>query len=225
MAAARRSGAGSEGLTTTMARYTGADCKRCRREKTKLFLKGAKCDSPKCPIEIRPYPPGEHGRNRPKESEYLLQVREKQKARRIYGILEKQFQNYYTEAAKTRGKTGEALLQILESRLDNVIYRAGFAKSRDMARQVVRHGHVLVNGRKVDIPSFRVSDADIIEIAAKSRELTPFVVARAEAGERPVPAWLEVIPDKMRILVHTLPSRTQIDTLVQEQLIVEYYSK
>jgi small subunit ribosomal protein S4 len=208
-----------------MARYTGPDCKLCRREKTKLYLKGAKCDSPKCPIEIRPYPPGEHGRNRPKESEYLLQVREKQKARRIYGVLEKQFGNYYTEATKTRDKTGEALLQILESRLDNVIYRAGFAKSRDMARQAVRHGHVLVNGRKVDIPSYRVSGNDIVEIAPKFHELTPFIVARAEAGERPAPAWLEVIPDKMRILVHTLPSRAQIDTLVQEQLIVEYYSK
>jgi small subunit ribosomal protein S4 len=208
-----------------MARYTGADCRLCRREKTKLFLKGAKCDSPRCPIEIRPYPPGEHGRNRPKESEYLLQVREKQKARRIYGILEKQFGNYYQEATKTRGKTGEALLQILESRLDNVVYRAGFAKSRDMARQIVRHGHVQVNGRKVDIPSFRVSQSDIVEIAEKSRELTPFIVARAEAGERPVPSWLEVIPDKMRILVHALPSRAQIDTSVQEQLIVEYYSK
>jgi small subunit ribosomal protein S4 len=208
-----------------MARYTGADCKRCRREKTKLFLKGAKCDSPQCPIEIRPYPPGEHGRNRPKESEYLLQVREKQKAKRIYGILEKQFGNYYVEATKTRGKTGEALLQILESRLDNVIYRAGFAKSRDMARQVVRHGHVLVNGKKVDIPSFRVTESDIVEIAEKSRQLTPFIVAQAEAGERQAPAWIEVIPTKMRILVHTLPSRAQIDTLVQEQLIVEYYSK
>src|SRR5216684_8033542 len=207
-----------------MARYTGPDCKLCRREKTKLYLKGAKCDSPKCPIEIRPYPPGEHGRNRPKESEYLLQVREKQKAKRIYGILEKQFHNYYTEATKTRGKTGEALLQILESRLDNVIYRAGFAKSRDMARQAVRHGHVLVNGRKVDIPSYRVSENDIVEVRAKSLEMTPFIVARAEAGERPAPAWLEIIPDKMRILVHTLPSRAQIDTLVQEQLIVEYYS-
>jgi small subunit ribosomal protein S4 len=208
-----------------MARYTGPDCKLCRREKTKLFLKGAKCDSPKCPIEIRPYPPGEHGRNRPKESEYLLQVREKQKARRIYGVLEKQFGNYYTEATKTRGKTGEALLQILETRLDNVIYRAGFAKSRDMARQAVRHGHVLVNGRKVDIPSYRVSENDIVAIAPKFHELTPFIVARAEVGERQVPSWLEVIGDKMRILVHTLPSRAQIDTQVQEQLIVEYYSK
>ena len=208
-----------------MARYTGPDCKRCRREKTKLFLKGAKCDSPKCPIEIRPYPPGEHGRNRPKESEYLLQVREKQKARRVYGVLEKQFHNYYEEAARKRGKTGEVLLQILETRLDNVVFRAGFAKSRDMARQLVGHGHVLVNGHKVDIPSFRVSENDIVEIRARSQEMTPFIVAKAEAGERPVPAWIEVIPDKMRVLVHTLPVRAQIDTSVQEQLIVEYYSK
>jgi small subunit ribosomal protein S4 len=209
-----------------MARYTGPDCKRCRREKTKLFLKGAKCDSPKCPIEIRPYPPGEHGRIRARENnDYLLQVREKQKAKRIYGILEKQFHNYYEEATHTRGRTGEAMLQILESRLDNVVYRAGFAKSRDMARQLVGHGHVKVNGRKVNIPSYRVRESDIVEIAEKSREMTPFVVARAEAGERTVPAWLGVIPDKMRILVHSLPSRPQIDTLVQEQLIVEYYSK
>ena len=208
-----------------MARYTGADCKRCRREKTKLFLKGAKCDSPKCPIEIRPYPPGEHGRNRPKESEYLLQVREKQKAKRIYGVLERQFHNYYEEATRKRGKTGEVLLQILETRLDNVVFRAGFAKSRDMARQLVNHGHVLVNGHKVDIPSYRVSENDIVEIRAKSQEMTPFLVAKAEAGERPVPAWIEVIPDKMRVLVHTLPVRAQIDTSVQEQLIVEYYSK
>ena len=208
-----------------MARYTGPDCKRCRREKMKLFLKGAKCDSPKCPIEARPYPPGEHGRTRPKESEYLLQIREKQKARRIYGILERQFHGYYEEATRRRGKTGEALLQILESRLDNVVYRAGFAKSRDMARQLVRHGHFLVNGKKVDIPSYRVSERDIIEVAPKSREMTPFVVARAEAGERQVPGWLEAIPDSMRILVHGLPARAQIDTQVQEQLIVELYSK
>jgi small subunit ribosomal protein S4 len=208
-----------------MARYTGADCRLCRREKTKLFLKGAKCDSPKCPIEIRPYPPGEHGRNRPKESEYLLQVREKQKARRIYGVLEKQFGNYYEEAARQRGKTGEVLLQILETRLDNIVYRAGFAKSRDMARQVVRHGHILVNGKRVDIPSYRVKENDIVEVTPKSQNLTPFVVAKAEAGDRTPPAWIEVIPDKMRVLVHSLPVRAQIDTLVQEQLIVEYYSK
>jgi small subunit ribosomal protein S4 len=208
-----------------MARYTGADCKRCRREKTKLFLKGAKCESPKCPIEIRPYPPGEHGRGRTKDSEYLLQMREKQKCARIYGVLEKQFRGYYEEANRRTGKTGENLLQILETRLDNVIYRAGFAKSRDMARQLVRHGHILVNGSKVDIPSYRVSEADIIEVRPSSFELTPFIIARAEAGERPVPAWLEVLPNKMRILVHGTPARGAIDTPIQEQLIVELYSK
>jgi small subunit ribosomal protein S4 len=208
-----------------MARYTGADCKRCRREKTKLFLKGAKCDSPRCPIEIRPYPPGEHGRARTKESEYLLQMREKQKAARIYGVLEKQFRGYYEEANRRQGKTGENLLRILESRLDNVVFRAGFAKSRDMARQLVRHGHLLVNGAKVDIPSYRVGENDIVEVRAASQQLTPFMVARAEAGERTVPAWLEVIPTKMRVLVHALPARQAIDTQVQEQLIVELYSK
>ena len=146
-------------------------------------------------------------------------------ARRVYGILERQFRGYYKEAARKHGKTGEYLLQILESRLDNVVYRAGFAKSRDMARQLVRHGHFLVNGKKVDIPSYRVAENDIIEVRPASLELTPFVIARAEAGERQVPAWLEVIPDKMRVLVHTLPARAQIDTQVQEQLIVELYSK
>jgi small subunit ribosomal protein S4 len=208
-----------------MARYTGADCKLCRREKTKLFLKGAKCDSPKCPIEIRPYPPGEHGRNRPKEGDFLTQIREKQKAKRIYGLLEKQFHGYYVEATGKAGRTGDTMLQLLERRLDNVVYRAGFAKSRDMARQVVRHGHILVNGRRVDIPSYRVSENDIVEVAAKSQEMTPFIVARAELGERQAPAWLEVVPEKMRVLVHSLPVRAQIDTQVQEQLIVEFYSK
>ena len=208
-----------------MARYTGPDCKRCRREKTKLFLKGSKCDSPKCPIEIRPYPPGQHGRGRTKDSEYLLQLREKQKAKRVYGVLEKQFAGYYVEANRKQGRTGDILLQILESRLDNVVYRAGFAKSRDMARQVVRHGHVTVNGRKVDIPSFRVGESDIVEIREKSRDLTPFVVAQAEFGSRPVPAWLEVISSQFRVLVHSLPARQVIDTPVQEQLIVELYSK
>ncbi len=208
-----------------MARYTGADCKRCRREKTKLFLKGSKCDSPKCPMESRPYPPGQHGRGRAKESEYLLQKREKQKAARIYGVLEKQFRGYYVEASRKHGKTGENLLRILESRLDNVVYRAGFAKSRDMARQVVRHGHILVNGNKVDIPSYRVSPNDVIEVRKASLELTPFQVAYAEIGERTVPGWLEVIPAGMRILVHSLPAREAIDTQVQEQLIVELYNK
>ncbi|HZP53681.1 30S ribosomal protein S4 [Actinocrinis sp.] len=208
-----------------MARYIGPDCKRCRREKTKLFLKGAKCESAKCPIEIRPYPPGEHGRGRTKDSEYLLQMREKQKCARIYGVLEKQFRGYYEEANRKQGKTGENLLRILESRLDNVVYRAGFAKSRDHARQLVRHGHILLNGHKADIPSMRVKENDIVEVRKDSQELTPFVVARAEAGDRIVPAWLEVVPSRMRILVHSLPARQVIDTQVQEQLIVELYSK
>jgi small subunit ribosomal protein S4 len=208
-----------------VARYTGADCRLCRREKMKLFLKGSKCESPKCPIEIRPYPPGEHGRGRQKDSEYLLQLREKQKARRIYGVLEKQFRSYYEEANRRTGKTGDNLLQLLERRLDNVVYRAGFAHSRDMARQLVKHGHFLVNGAKVDIPSFLISENDIIEVRESSRELTPFMIARAEAGSRPVPAWLEVIANQLRVLVHALPSRQIIDTPVQEQLIVELYSK
>ena len=208
-----------------MARYTDADCKRCRREKMKLFLKGSKCEGPKCPFEKRPYPPGQHGRGRSKDSEYLLQLREKQKAVRMYGVLEKQFSNYYVEAQRLAGKTGDNLLQILESRLDNVVFRAGFAKSRDMARQLVTHGHFMVNGHKVNIPSYRVSANDIVEVRPSSRELTPFVVAHAEIGERPVPAWIEVIPSQMRVLVHSLPARAVIDTPVQEQLIVELYSK
>ena len=208
-----------------MARYTGADCRRCRREKMKLFLKGSKCESPKCPIEIRPYPPGEHGRGRTKDSEYLLQKREKQKCARIYGVLEKQFRGYYEEANKKNGKTGENLLRILETRLDNVVYRAGFAKSRDMARQLVRHGHIKVNGRKVDIPSYRVSANDIVEVSAKSVEMVPFQIAQAKAGSRPVPPWLEVISTQLRVLVHNIPARQVIDTPVQEQLIVELYSK
>jgi small subunit ribosomal protein S4 len=208
-----------------MARYTGPDCKRCRREKTKLFLKGSKCESAKCPIEIRPYPPGEHGRGRSKDSEYLLQMREKQKCARIYGVLEKQFRGYYEEANRKQGKTGENLLRILESRLDNVVYRAGFAQSRDHARQLVRHGHFTVNGKKVDIPSYRVTESDIVEVRKDSLELTPFVVARATVGDKTVPAWLEVVGSRMRVLVHTLPARQVIDTQVQEQLIVELYSK
>ncbi|MDA9913143.1 30S ribosomal protein S4 [Candidatus Nanopelagicales bacterium] len=209
-----------------MARYTGPDCKRCRREKTKLFLKGTKCIT-NCPLEKRKdYPPGMHGQaRRTKESEYLLQMREKQKAARIYGVLEKQFRNYFAEASRKSGKTGENLLQILETRLDNTVYRAGFASSRDMARQLVAHGHFRVNGRKVDIPSFRVSPNDIIEVKPASRELTPFLAAINDAGLRETPAWLEPIPTQLRILVHSLPERGAIDTDISEQLIVELYSK
>ncbi|MCH9719838.1 MAG: 30S ribosomal protein S4 [Actinomycetia bacterium] len=208
-----------------MARYTGPDCKRCRREKTKLFLKGSKCYT-NCPLERKAYPPGMHGQaRRPKESEYLLQMREKQKCARIYGVLEKQFRGYFAEASRRPGKTGENLLRILESRLDNVVYRAGFASSRDMARQLVLHGHFTVNGHKVDIPSYRVSPTDIVEVKASSRELTPFLAAINDAGLREVPGWLEAIPTQLRILIHSLPERQAIDTDVQEQLIVELYSK
>ena len=208
-----------------MARYVGADCKRCRREKMKLFLKGSKCESPKCPIEIRPYPPGEHGRGRAKDSEYLLQMREKQKCARIYGVLEKQFRRYYEEAVRRPGKTGEELLQILESRLDNVVYRAGLARTCRMARQLVSHGHFLVNGVSVNIPSYRVSQYDIIDVKDKSLNTLPFQIARETAGDRPIPSWLQVVGERQRILVHQLPERAQIDIPLTEQLIVEFYSK
>src|SRR6478672_5526632 len=208
-----------------MARYTGADCRRCRREKMKLFLKGSKCESPKCPIEIRPYPPGEHGRGRTKDSEYLLQKREKQKCARIYGVLEKQFRRYYEEAVRKPGKTGENLLRILESRLDNVVYRAGLARTRRMARQLVSHGHFAVNGVKVNIPSYRVAQYDIIDIKDKSINTLPFEVSRETAGDRPIPGWLQVVGERQRILVHQLPERAQIDVPLAEQLIVEFYSK
>src|SRR6201990_2806453 len=166
-----------------MARYTGPDRKLCRRQKTKLSLKGAKCDSPKCPIECTPSRAAEHGRNRPKEGDYLTQIREKQKARRIYGILERQFHGYYVEASRKHGRTGETMLQLLERRLDNVVFRAGFAKSRDMARQLVTHGHFTVNGKKVDIPSYRVSENDIVEVPSKFLEMTALVIARGEDDE------------------------------------------
>jgi small subunit ribosomal protein S4 len=176
-------------------------------------------------FERRPFPPGQHGRGRTKESEYLLQLREKQKARYTYGILEKQFRRYYHEASRRSGKTGDNLLQLLECRLDNVVYRAGFARTRRHARQLVTHGHFLVNGKKVDIPSFQVTQYDVIDVREKSLEMTPFIVARETFGERIVPAWMQVVEDRMRILVHSLPVRQQIDMPIQEQLIVEYYSK
>ncbi|GAA0717609.1 30S ribosomal protein S4 [Dactylosporangium roseum] len=191
----------------------------------KLFLKGSKCDGPKCPFESRPFPPGQHGRGRPKETEYLLQLREKQKARRIYGVLERQFEGYFDEAVAKPGKTGEELLKILESRLDNVVYRAGLATSRDAARQLVSHGHIQVNGKKVDIPSYRLREHDIVQVREKSRQLTPFQIAQGLAGSKTVPAWLEFIPSELKVLVHSLPARQVIDTQVQEQLIVELYSK
>jgi small subunit ribosomal protein S4 len=201
-----------------MARYTGPITKKSRRLGVDLIGGDAA-------FEKRPYPPGQHGRARIKESEYRNQLQEKQKARYTYGILERQFRKYYEEANRKSGKTGDTLLQILESRLDNVIYRAGFARTRRQARQFVVHGHFLVNGHKVDIPSYRVSSHDIIDLAPKLRETTPHVVARETHGERDVPAWLQAVPERGRILVHQLPTRQQIVIDVQEQLIVELYSK
>ena len=201
-----------------MARYTGPITKKSRRLGTDLVGNDKA-------FERRAYPPGMHGRARTKESEYLLQLREKQKARFAYGVLEKQFRRYYEEAVRKPGKTGEVLLQILESRLDNVVYRAGFASTRRQARQLVVHGHFLVNGKKVNIPSYRVTAYDIIDVKPKSLNLDVFVIARETHHERVVPAWLTVRPNRMRILVHQLPTRDQITVDVQEQLIVELYSK
>ena len=209
-----------------MARYIGPVCRLCRREGMKLFLKGERCYTEKCAIEKRNLPPGQHGKLRKaKLVGYGLQLREKQKVKRIYGVLEDQFRRYFEQAERTRGITGVTLLQLLERRLDNVVYRLGLATSRPQARQLVRHGHFLVNGKKVDIPSYRVREHDIVEVREKSRDLTPFLIAQAEAGSKTVPAWLEAIPSQMKILVHALPARQVIDTQVQEQLIVELYSK
>jgi len=200
-------------------------CKLCRRERVKLFLKGARCETPKCGIEHKPYPPGEHGRGRVRDTQYLIQLREKQKARRIYGVLEKQFRNYYLEAARQKGITGENLLRILESRLDNVVYRACFAESRAQARQLVSHGHFRVNGRRANIASYRLRPGD--EIIMREASLNLLVVQHSldTAGGRSKPEWLEIDGPGRRIVVHALPSRAQIDTQVQEQLIVELYSK
>jgi small subunit ribosomal protein S4 len=208
-----------------MARYTGPVCKLCRRERTKLFLKGQRCESSKCAIELRPYPPGEHGRGRIKETQYLIQLREKQKARRIYGVLEKQFRNYYKEAARRSGITGENLLRILESRLDNVMYRSNFATSRAQARQLVSHGHVLVDGRRVDKPSIRVRPGTNLELRERSKELIAVQHAIDTSGDRGIPEWLEVDADERKVTVRDLPTRAQVDTQIQEQLIVELYSK
>src|SRR5699024_5604127 len=201
-----------------MARYTGPITKKSRRLKVDL-VGGDKN------FDLRPFPPGQHGRRRSQEKEYLTQLQEKQKARFSYGVMEKQFRRYYEEAASRPGKTGEILLILLESRLDNVVYRAGLARTRRQARQLVSHGHFLVNGKKVNIPSYRVSQYDIIDIKEKSLNTLPFQVAKETQGERNVPGWLQVVGPRMRVLVHQLPERAQIDVPLQEQLIVEFYSK
>ncbi|MGH2542957.1 MAG: 30S ribosomal protein S4 [Ardenticatenaceae bacterium] len=211
-----------------MARYTDAVCKLCRREGEKLFLKGERCYSPKCAIERRPYPPGIHGQQRSfrrKTSDFGLQLREKQKARRVYGVLERQFRRYFQDAQRMPGLTGENLLRSLERRLDNVVYRLGFADSRAQARQLVNHGHVMVNDRKVDIASALVDEGDVITVRPRSRDKTYFQDLAQTIGHRATPPWLSVDTDNLAGRVLSLPNRAEIDTSVNEQLIVEYYSR
>jgi small subunit ribosomal protein S4 len=206
-----------------LARDRSAKCKKCRREGVKLFLKGERCLTEKCAIERRSYPPGEHGRGRIKQSEYLLQLREKQKARRFYGVLEKQFRNYYKQAARQSGITGDRLLQLLELRLDNVVYRLGFASSRAQARQIIRHGHFQVNGRRVNIASFRLRRDDIVSLKPQS-PAEPIVRVATDLTAS-VPAWLEADHDNLSARVLKAPERAEIDAPIEEQLIVELYSK
>ena len=208
-----------------MARYTGSVCRLCRREGTKLFLKGEKCFSEKCALGKRPTPPGQHGQARQRKmSEYGTQLREKQKARRAYGLLEGQFYRTYERASNMKGVTGENLLQLLERRVDNVIYRAGFASSRPQARQLVLHGHFTVNGKKVDIPSYELDENDVVAVANSSKELELFKAAR-EGSNRVIPKWLTVNADALTATVSALPAREDIDFALQENMIVEFYSR
>lgn len=208
-----------------MARYTGSSCKLCRRESEKLYLKGDRCYTGKCAIDRRSYGPGQHGQGRKKVTEYGLQLRAKQRARRIYGILEKQFHNYFVEANRQQGITGENLLRLLERRLDNVVYRLGLAASRNEARQLVTHGHLQVNGRKVDIPSFLVKVGDEVAVREGRKKSTLLKEKIAQAAERTPPAWLEYDAEQAQGRVTALPTREQIDVPVEEHLIVELYSR
>jgi len=208
-----------------MARYTGPSCRLCRREGMKLFLKGDRCFSNKCAIGRRGYAPGEHGQGRKKVSEYGLQLREKQKVRRMYGVLEKQFHNYFKKATRQPGVTGENLLRLLERRLDNVVYRLGLAASRREARQLVRHGHFTVNGRKVNIPSFLVKVGDVVNVRDKSKEIPRVKELMERAADSTPPEWLEYDAERGSGRVLALPNREQIDIPVQEHLIVELYSR
>ncbi len=201
-----------------MARYTGPRHKACRRARTPL------CQSKKCPVDRRPYPPGQHGRGRIRESDYLIQLREKQKLRTMYGVLEKQFRLYYEESARRDGITGDALLQLLEQRLDNVVWRSGLTATRQQARQLVNHGHFLVNGKKVDIPSYQVRPGDVITVKEKSKDLL-IIQHAVDTQDRVVPDWIGVEPGDRKVVVNDHPRRDQIDTAINEQLIVELYSK
>jgi len=208
-----------------LARYTDSVCRLCRRENLKLFLKGERCYTDKCAIERRNYPPGQHGQGRPKFSEYSIQLREKQKVKRMYGLLEKQFRRTFAEAARTKGITGETLLTLLERRLDSVAYRLGFASSRAEARTLVRHGHIQVNGKKINIPSYTVRAGDVISVRAPSRQIARVVSAMEGAQRRGVPDWAEVDREAFSGRIKILPSRGDITMPINEKLIVELYSK
>lgn len=208
-----------------MARYTDSVCRLCRRENLKLFLKGERCYTDKCAIERRNYPPGQHGQGRPKFSEYSIQLREKQKVKRMYGLLEKQFRRTFAEANRTKGITGETLLILLERRLDNVAYRLGFASSRAEARTLVRHGHLLVNGRKTNIPSYTVRAGDVISVKEQSRQLGRVLSAMEGVQRRGVPDWAELDREAVSGRIKILPSRGDITMPINEKLIVELYSK
>ncbi len=208
-----------------MARYTKTNCRLCRRENLKLFLKGERCYTEKCAYDRRNYPPGQHGQSRKKFSEYGTQLREKQKVKRIYGILENQFRNIFKEADRQKGITGETLLALLERRLDNIVYRLGFANSRDEARQLVRHNHFLVNQSKVNIPSYLVKPGDVIELREKSKKVVRVLEALEGVARRGVPQWLELDKDQLKGSMKGLPSREDVTLPIQEKLIVELYSK
>lgn len=208
-----------------MARYTGSVCRLCRRENQKLFLKGDRCYSEKCSFERRGYPPGQHGQGRIKFSEYGLQLREKQKIKRVYGLLEKQFRLVFAKADRAKGITGSNLLSMLERRLDNVVYRSGFANSRTEARQLVRHGHFSVNGKKVDLPSFMVSKADSVEVLEKSRSVNKIAMALEGVKRREIPQWLELDINNFKSRVRDLPTRDDVTMPMEERMVVELYSK
>lgn len=209
-----------------MARYTDSKCRQCRREGGKLFLKGEKCFTDKCPVEKRAYAPGQHGQRRGRLSDYGTQLREKQKLRRIYGVLERQFENYYSEAARAKGSTGEDLLKLLESRLDNVVYRMGFGASRSEARQVVRHNAVHVNGKRVNIPSYQVQPNDVIEIAGRAKEHLRIKAALEAAEQRgSIPEWMEVDAKAMKGVFKRTPERADLPPEINESLVVALYSK
>jgi small subunit ribosomal protein S4 len=227
-AAALRNAAASEHATkevTSLARYTDSVCRLCRREGLKLFLKGERCYTDKCAIERRNYPPGQHGQGRPKFSEYAVQLREKQKVKRMYGVLERQLRRYFEMSERARGITGETLLQLLERRLDNMVYRMGFATSRSEGRQLVRHGHFAINGRKVNVPSALLKPGDVVTVREKSRKVTRIVEALAQAEHRGAPEWLEVDRDQFSARVKALPLRAELTMPINEKLIIELYSK